>query len=150
MKKIFKILVFLTLGCVPLFLFSCAHAEEVELVPSDSFELVCNSTYTGYTSDLHLEVERATNSYPFTTSGILFGDSITLSLPSNAVYLYSSSYGASISGVPVDRCAYSYYGKDISDFSVNYKNLIVIFEFMGLINGLNDDITVAFSPFCVY
>lgn len=135
MKKILKILLCLTLGCVPLFLFSCAHAEEVELIPLDSFELVCNSTYTGYTSDIQLEIERATNTYPFTTSGILFGDSTTLALPSDAVYLYSSGNGTTIAGVPIDRCAYSYYGKDIMDFSVNYKNLVVSLDMENLLDG---------------
>lgn len=115
--------------------FSFAHAEEVYLVPLDSFEIVCNSTYSGYSSDIQLEIERSTNTYPFNTSGILFGDSTTLGLPSNAVYLYSSGYGASISGVPVDRCAYSYYGKDMSDFSVNFDNLVISLDMDSLLNG---------------
>lgn len=117
--------------------FSCsfAFAEEVELIPSDSFELVCNSTYTGYTSDYHLELERATNAYPFTTSGIIFGDSTTLNLPSDAVYLYRSGYGSSIAGVPVDYCAYSYYGYQMYDFSVNYKNLVISLDMENYLNG---------------
>lgn len=128
-KLAFCIFLVMGLSC------SFAFAEEVELIPSDSFELVCNSTYTGYSSDIQLEIERATNTYPFTTSGIFFGDSSTLSLPSDAVYLYSSGQGTSISGVPVDRCAYSYYGKDMSDFSVNFKNLVISLDMDNLLNG---------------
>lgn len=131
-KVFFAFLLFCLMDAFCLF---PACAEEIDLVPSDSFELVSNSTYTGYTSDIQLEIERSTNSYPFTTSGILFGDSTTLSLPSDAVYLYSSGSGTNIAGVPVDRCAYSYYGKDMTDFSVNYKNLIISLDMDNLLNG---------------
>ncbi|MBO7734504.1 MAG: hypothetical protein J6S67_18210 [Methanobrevibacter sp.] len=61
MKKILKILLCLSLGFVPLFLFSCAHAEEVQLVPSDSWEYEVH--FQNNSDDFYLTTDSTMN-YP--------------------------------------------------------------------------------------
>lgn len=61
MKKILKIFLCLTLGCVPLLLFSCAHAEEVELTPVDSWDYEVH--FQNNTDDFYLTTDSTMN-YP--------------------------------------------------------------------------------------
>lgn len=115
--------------------FSSAHAEEVSLIPVDSFEFVQHSNASGYESLVHFEVERSAVSYPFTNSNWYLGPQSLVSAPSSSVFLYSSGSQVFISGCPVDRCAYSYYGYQFADFSIFTDSLIVSLDMSGYVNG---------------
>lgn len=111
---------------------SFAAAEEVSLIPDDSFELVAHGSQSGFTSQVHMEVEKSSTEYPFTISNFLFGNS---QLVPDSIFLRSSSAQLTYANMLVDRCAYSYYGFEMSDFSVTYDNLVIGLDMSNQVNG---------------
>lgn len=114
--------------CVILIIgFSCsfAFAEEVSLVPSDTFELYSTSNYQ---PDLVQSVKRSTSLYPFTESTYENGST---SLVPDSYYLYSSSGSTGHYLDPVQ----SSYGASAGIWSMSFDNFIVTLDMSENING---------------
>lgn len=117
--------------------FDIAYADEVSIVPVDTFELYGKSSATGYESQYIFEIERSCSSYPFTNNSNNFalGKNNQLSIGNSAIYLYRSGYGQTLAGVPADRCAYGYTSYNMPDFTVSFSNLVISLDMSDQLNG---------------
>lgn len=103
--------------------FSFASAEEVSLVPSDSFELY--SSLSGTSTSFIQEVKRSVSDYPFTDSSCELG---TTSLVPDSFYLYSSSSSSYFSIIK------TVYGSSPT-FNFSFDNCVVTLDMTNNING---------------
>lgn len=137
MKTITKIFIALILGVVfALGAFPhIAHADEVSLVPLDSFEYTAKSSYSNYTSPVYMELERNAWNSPFNSDTFCLGYRDYIDSPSDGVFLYPTSGTVSQNGIQVARCAYEYQGKNIQDFSITPQAFVIALDMSDNLNG---------------